>query len=434
MFSEFFLRANLHCWLLGVTLVLSETASAQNILNSGAASGAEVPRLRRQLPWFKDPDLLAHVKLSKRQYSQLETDYNRLWRRYDAALRALDADLAEDARRAKEAQIEKEFDDAFTRALDTVITDSKTRKRYEQLYRQYQGYSVFRNSELREQLNLSSQQLEQLMILDKEWQEENAQIRAEFSKDRPAAMRKLKHARHRMEDSIESTLSPEQLVVWNELTGETYEFSPQVYFPSSAPQRQQPLLLIKDVATYKIVIQDNRQVGQVVDFIVSEGNAIDYILASNQNQYFVIPFIGAAVHGADRLVFLDLTPAQFQQMQFFTADNWPDFYEPVFQQAVFSTFGIDSLRPEGQSTIRSDLDATGRPVDDIPSRDRGKNRNPLDDPDGSAATEGPQSSPRSKLPPNALNPDLKTPNVKAPKLRSGTSEPSGGVPRKPVPK
>ncbi len=217
-------------------------ASAQITLN-GAANGAEVESLRRQIPWFKDPDLLAHVNVNKRQYSRLEADYNRSWNRYDAALRALDAELVEDARRARIAEIEKEFDDSFTRSLDSVITSERDRKRYEQLYRQYQGYGVFRDSALREQLNLSSAQLEQLLRYDRAWNEEAAEIREAFSKDRPSAMRKLKHARHRMEDQIASTLSQEQLAVWKDLIGEPYEFSPSVYFPprpEPIPQRTVP--------------------------------------------------------------------------------------------------------------------------------------------------------------------------------------------------
>jgi hypothetical protein len=228
---------------LGCAVWMASNPTFAQITLNGAASGAHVEPLRRQIPWFKDPDLLAHVHVNKRQYSRLEADYNRLWTRYDAALRALDAELAEDARRARIAEIEREFDDSFTRSLDSVITDERDRRRYEQLYRQYQGYGIFRDSALREQLNLSSDQLEQLLRYDRAWNEEVAEIRAAFAKDRPSAMRKLKHARHRMEKQIASTLSPEQQVVWKELIGEPYEFSPSVYFPPQPepiPQRTVP--------------------------------------------------------------------------------------------------------------------------------------------------------------------------------------------------
>lgn len=113
---------------------------------------------------------------------------------------------------------------------------------------------------------------------------------------------------------------------------------------------------------YDIVIQEDQPAGRVVDFIVSDGGCIDYIVATHEDQYYLIPYPAASFRYDDRLVFVDLAPARFRQVQFFAQDDWPDYYVQSYRQQVFSTFGIDARR--GRATFRQNLD------DDDDVRDR----------------------------------------------------------------
>jgi hypothetical protein len=113
---------------------------------------------------------------------------------------------------------------------------------------------------------------------------------------------------------------------------------------------------LSHVMKYKILIQDDQPAGQVVDFVLSDGGCIDYIVAVYDDRYYAIPYSAATVRYADSIVFVDLAPARFEQIQFFTADNWPDFYVPAYRNQVFSTFGVDVIRREGRATFRGDID------------------------------------------------------------------------------
>ena len=217
--------AGTHC-LLSPSLL-----SAQNIKTQGAASGAEVPKLRDQLPWFNDPDVRAQIKMSNDQYKRLSGDYVRFRTRYDRALAEIEAERDEAARRARVLSALDEYDRDLTKSLDSVLTDRISRRRYDQLYRQYQGYSALHTPSIQKQLALTAQQKAKIAEYEEDWDAEYVVIRQEFEKDRPAAMRHLKHARRDIEARIIALLTPEQTRLWSELTGDRYEFSTQAWLP-----------------------------------------------------------------------------------------------------------------------------------------------------------------------------------------------------------
>lgn len=98
---------------------------------------------------------------------------------------------------------------------------------------------------------------------------------------------------------------------------------------------------ISTILKTKVVIQDDKPAGEIVDVVYAEGGCIEYYVASYDNQMYVIPFDAAQVRSADRVVFVDLAPTQFRDVAFFTGNNWPDFFAPRYQQQVFTTFNIN---------------------------------------------------------------------------------------------
>jgi PAS domain-containing protein len=216
---------------------LSVPASAQTIKETGTAIGGEILRPIEQVPWFNNPDVRNQIKLNNDQYNSLTKDYDTYWHKYTTGRTKLDDELDDIARRRRERELHQEFQESLSRSLDRVITDRVARRRYDELYNQYQGYQVFHNPRFRKQLELTSEQLGELELLDREWNVELERIRRNFEINRPVAMRELKHARRQMKERIQETLTPEQNELYAQLTGQTYEFPPEIYIPTPPKPR-----------------------------------------------------------------------------------------------------------------------------------------------------------------------------------------------------
>jgi hypothetical protein len=130
----------------------------------------------------------------------------------------------------------------------------------------------------------------------------------------------------------------------------------------------------------KILIQDDKPGGQIVDIVLSEGGCVDYVVATYEDQYYVVPYSAVNVRYADQVVFVDIAPAQFQKVQFFSSGNWPDFYAADYRQQVFATFNVNKIRIDNdRNPTPRDRDRDDRDRDDAdrPRNDRGENpRNP----------------------------------------------------------
>jgi hypothetical protein len=201
---------------------------------------------------------------------------------------------------------------------------------------------------------------------------------------------------------------------------------------------------LSQVMKYKILIQDDKPAGQVVDFVLSDGGCIDYMVATYEDQYYVIPYSAAQVRYDDSVVFVDLAPARFEQVQFFAADNWPNFYAPAYQKQVFTSFGVDVIRRDGDATFRRDRDddddaddrrdrrqdrrdeRRDRDDNDRPrakdrDRDRDEDVDNKDRPDAPDRDQ-PKSTPKSKSEPAAPKSDPKTPKADPEKTPKGDPE------------
>lgn len=216
---------------LATAVIAPVSVQAQTIQQSGTAVGGEVPHLIEQVPWFNNPDVRNQIKINDDQYNRLYADYNRYWKLYNTNRSKLDTELAEEEREEREYDLYRQFQQNLSQSLDRILTDRVSRRRYDELYNQYLGYRAFHNPRVQRQLDLTSEQLHELRVLDLEWQKELTTIRAHFEINRPVAMRQLKHARRQMHDRILELLTPEQQEKWAALTGERYEFPAQVYVP-----------------------------------------------------------------------------------------------------------------------------------------------------------------------------------------------------------
>ncbi|MDX1968384.1 MAG: hypothetical protein SFV23_14505 [Planctomycetaceae bacterium] len=152
----------------------------------------------------------------------------------------------------------------------------------------------------------------------------------------------------------------------------------------------------------KVLIQEDQPAGQVVDVVFSEGGCVDYVVVNYEQQYYAIPYSAVTMRYADQIVFVDVAPAQFRKVQFFSNTSWPDFYADTFRQQTFSTFAVKAIRADGaRSTFKPEGDGKGNADTDKPKTGSAKPKADRD-----------PASPRPKLNPgqqpnneNSVTPD-----------------------------
>lgn len=128
---------------------------------------------------------------------------------------------------------------------------------------------------------------------------------------------------------------------------------------------------ISNILKTKVIIQDDKPAGEIVDVVYNEGGCIDYYVASYDNRQYVVPFDVVQYRSADRVVFIDVAPAQFERVQFFTANQWPDIYAPTFRDQVFASFNVRA-GGRNRTTFRQGTDVN------VDVRNRDRDRDPGD--------------------------------------------------------
>jgi hypothetical protein len=165
---------------------------------------------------------------------------------------------------------------------------------------------------------------------------------------------------------------------------------------------------ISNILKTKVVIQDDKPAGEIVDVVYNEGGCIDYYVASYDNRQYVVPFDVVQYRSADRVVFIDVAPAQFERVQFFSANQWPDIYAPTFRDQVFASFNVRA-GGRNRTTFRQgadvdvdvrnrDRDAADRNRDRDGAPDRDRNRPDATDRDRDRPSTGTREGDRPNQP------------------------------------
>jgi hypothetical protein len=165
-----------------------------------------------------------------------------------------------------------------------------------------------------------------------------------------------------------------------------------------------------------VVLKGGDAAGTIVDFVVNDHGCIEYLVAEDQDEMYLIPYSAATVRYDDRQVVLAIAPQQFRTVTRFTSSNWPDLSNTGYQQQIFKFWGVKSVRP-GNATFEE--------------RTSGKPAVPGDRPRTGPREEGPgtrEPAPKPREP--APRPGETTPKPREPAPRSGDTTPK---PREPAP-
>jgi hypothetical protein len=182
-----------------------------------------------QTPFFSDPGVQQQLRLNQNQFNTLNRAYLDAYGRYNRGVTGLSNNLTAQQRQAQLEAYTNQFYNDFGRSLDTTFTDPRMRTRYDQLNRQHMGFSAFNNPAFQRQLNLTPQQTAQIRQLAAVWRQQLQQLRGQDSTNVSINPQQWTTMYNQYWDQMNRVLTPEQKQSWAQMTGERYNFSPNVY-------------------------------------------------------------------------------------------------------------------------------------------------------------------------------------------------------------
>jgi hypothetical protein len=97
---------------------------------------------------------------------------------------------------------------------------------------------------------------------------------------------------------------------------------------------------VKDVLGTKVSISGGLVIGTVDDIIFADDGYIDYLVVLNEGKYVLVPWEAAKFDFGKRAAAVDITQERFREVPTFTRDQWPQVYEPAYQQRVYTYYGL----------------------------------------------------------------------------------------------
>lgn len=144
----------------------------------------------------------------------------------------------------------------------------------------------------------------------------------------------------------------------------------------------------------KVLIQQDQPAGTVTDVVLSDAGCVEYLVVSNEDQFYAVPYAATQMRYADQVVFLDMAPAQFQKVTYFGANNWPNLYAPAYRNQTYSFYGLGV--PGANVNVNGNAGA--------------RNRTAVD-PQADSATPTPRKTLKPELPDTPATPDVKKPKL-----------------------
>jgi len=205
-------------------------------LGSKEGEGAYGSNFRgfNQSPWFSNPSVRQQLQLNDDQYDKLIKAYSQSWSRFNEGITGLDKGLAEQERLQRQRGLTESFNKEFGSAVDETLPEKMARQRYNQMDWQYRGYGAFNDPIIQQKLNLTNEQRQKFSIYDSEWGEQISTWRSEYPRDREGVDNRYRDARLEWQRRIDSTLTPEQRTIWQDMSGKPFEFPADVYFENNA--------------------------------------------------------------------------------------------------------------------------------------------------------------------------------------------------------
>jgi hypothetical protein len=202
-----------------------QTMQGQPMLSGQNPIGQTAPALGTQnhfgVPLYQSADVRRSLNLTDAQIAQLSNSNPQLQQQLPNQLSRV-ASLPASERAAELQKLQAGGQQEFWRSATSVFTPEQV-KRYRQLEFQYQGPGAFSNPEVRSRLNLSTDQAQRLQELHEQNTHWMQMFLAPGGSGQDAATRYSDY-RRQLSEKTNAILNPDQRRVWQEMTGDPYDF------------------------------------------------------------------------------------------------------------------------------------------------------------------------------------------------------------------
>lgn len=224
----------------GVLAVWATTAQAQQKVPGQGQSGAFGQQQSpysgpiTQNPWFSNPQVRQQLNFNNEQYTQLQKAYTNAWNQYQQGLNNFEKTLTPEQRNQRMQELQQNFYKNYGTATNSILTDPEARARYNQLQLQYRGYDAFYDPMVQEKLALTPEQRQKVAQYNQEWTKSMQELGRDYATNPEKASQRFNEMRKRDLGRLEQLLTPQQRQTWAQLTGNPYNFQPNVYFQTPA--------------------------------------------------------------------------------------------------------------------------------------------------------------------------------------------------------
>jgi hypothetical protein len=206
-----------------------------NNLNAAQANGQD-SFFPGQTPFFNDPRVRQQLSLNDSQFNTLNRSYQGAYARYQQSVNNLSPALTPDQRQLQVQQLQQQFNQSVNGTVNSTFTNPQSLSRYNQLNRQFTGFNNFNDPAIRQQLNLSPDQVRQLRTLQGNWRQRLQQLRRGAGNDlNTADTTQWNQMWQQYASSLNNVLTPEQQQAWAQMSGQPFTFSPNLFMPQTLP-------------------------------------------------------------------------------------------------------------------------------------------------------------------------------------------------------
>jgi hypothetical protein len=123
------------------------------------------------------------------------------------------------------------FDTDFNASVNTTLTDPAMLNRFNQLNLQFRGLNAFSDPRIQRQLNLTSDQRQQLRRLAGEFRRDLMDLRRDARANPNVVQQQFQDLRTQYAIQTNQILNPAQQQMWQELVGQQFQFPATVFLP-----------------------------------------------------------------------------------------------------------------------------------------------------------------------------------------------------------
>jgi hypothetical protein len=186
-------------------------------------------------PFFSDPGARRQLNMTDAQFNRLNAAYRNAYGRYNQAASQLNPNLTEAQRMQQLQQLQNQFNSDMSGTLNNTFTDPRMLNRYNQLNRQFMGFTAFNDPAIRQQLNLTPDQFRQLRTLNNNWRQQLQQFRRGAGNNLGNVdQQQWTQMWQQYASQLNGVLTPAQQQTWSQLIGQPYAFSAGAYFNQPA--------------------------------------------------------------------------------------------------------------------------------------------------------------------------------------------------------